>query len=46
MSDVGRRIRELRTAAGWSVADLAEAADLDRGRVAGFEDGDAVAPSG
>jgi hypothetical protein len=42
MSDVGRRIRELRMAAGWSVLDLADIADLDRGRVAGFEDGDVI----
>ena len=36
---LGRRIRELRNAEGWSQERLAEQADLDRSYIAGIEVG-------
>jgi transcriptional regulator with XRE-family HTH domain len=38
-SALGRRIRQLRNAKGWSQESLAEQADLDRSYIAGIEVG-------
>lgn len=39
MSALGRRVRSLRDAKGWSQERLAEQADLDRSYIAGIEVG-------